>query len=232
MIPLRDDRRSRRFAPATLALIAANAAVFGFQLLLPRWGLTLEAWYYLAGARPYELAHQVDLPPFGAVPWWATLISALFVHAGWAHLLFNMLYLWIFGAAVEGAMTRARFVTFYLACGMVATATQVAMDPAGDVPIVGASGAVAGVLGAYLVLFPRARVLTVVPLVFLFPVVSVPAWVLLGIWFAVQAVEGWLSLSGGPGGVAFFAHIGGFVAGLLLVKLFAARTRPGRRRAA
>jgi membrane associated rhomboid family serine protease len=232
LIPLHDDIRSRRFALATAALIAANVAVFAFQLLLPRWGLTLEAWYYLAGARPFELAHQVDLPPFGAVPWWATLFSALFVHVGWVHLAFNMLYLWIFGNNVEDAMSRARFVAFYLACGMVATATQVVMDPASDVPIVGASGAVAGVLGAYLVLHPRARVLTVVPLLFLFPVFSVPAWVLLGIWFAVQAVEGWLSLSGGPGGVAFFAHIGGFVAGVLLVRLFAPRPRPAARRRA
>jgi len=229
VIPLRDDNPTRRFPAVTLALIAANMAVFVVQLLLPRWGLTLEGWYYLAGARPYELTHQMDLPPFGYFPWWATLFTALFVHGGWLHLLFNMLYLWIFGNNVEDAMTRPRFVGFYVVCGLVATTAQVLVAPGSDVPIIGASGAIAGVLGAYLVLFPRARVLTVVPLLIVFPVFEVPAWVLLAIWFVVQAVSGLQSLGSGEAGVAFFAHLGGFVAGMGLALLLV-RRRPVRRR--
>ena len=228
MIPLHDDVPTRRFAVVTLAIILVNVAVFAFQLSLPRWGLTLDGWYYLAGARPYELTHQMDLPPFGFVPWWATPFSSLFVHGGWLHLIFNMLYLWIFGNNVEDAMSRPRFVAFYLICGMVATTTQVLVAPLSEVPLIGASGAIAGVLGAYIVLFPRARVISVVPLGFFFPVFEVPAWVLLGIWFALQAVEGLLSFRDPVAGVAFFAHVGGFVAGMGLAYLFV-RRRPARR---
>jgi len=219
---------TRRFAVMTLAIILVNVAGFAFQLLLPRWGLTLDGWYYLAGARPYELTHHMDLPPFGLFPWWATLFSSLFVHGGWLHLIFNMLYLWIFGNNVEDAMTRPRFVAFYFICGMVATTAQVLVAPNSDVPLVGASGAIAGVLGAYIVLFPKARVVSVVPLGFFFPVFEVPAWVLLGIWFALQAVEGLLSFRHPAVGVAFFAHVGGFVAGMGLAYLFV-RPRPARR---
>ena len=228
MIPLHDDLPTRRFAAVTLTIILVNVAVFAFQLLLPRWGLTLHGWYYLAGARPYELAHQLDLPPFGYFPWWATLFSSLFVHGGWLHLIFNMLYLWIFGNNVEDAMTRPRFVAFYLICGMVATTTQVLASVNSDVPLIGASGAIAGVLGAYIVLFPKAKVITVVPLGFFFPVFEVPAWVLLGVWFALQALEGLLSLGHPAVGVAFFAHVGGFVAGMGFAYLFV-RRRPARR---
>ena len=228
MIPLRDDLPTRRFPVVTLTLIAVSVAVFAFQLLLPRWGLTLDGWYYLAGARPYELTHQMDLPPFGYFPWWATLFSSLFVHGGWLHLIFNMLYLWIFGNNVEDAMSRPRFVAFYLICGMAATTAQVVADVNTDVPLIGASGAIAGVLGAYLVLFPRARVISVVPLGFFFPVFEVPAWILLGIWFALQAVEGLLSFRHPAVAVAFFAHVGGFVAGMGLAYLFVGR-RPARR---
>ena len=121
----------------------------------------------------------MDVPPFGWFPWWATLFTSMFVHGGWLHLIFNMWYLWIFGNNVEDAMTRPRFLVFYLVCGMVATATQVLVAPASDVPLIGASGAIAGVLGGYLVLFPRRRVLTVIPLIVVWPVFEVPAWILL-----------------------------------------------------
>ena len=113
----------------TVALIAANVTVFVFQFLLPRWGVTQQGWYYLLGARPFELTRHVDLPPFVWFPWPATLFTSMFVHGGWLHLLFNMLYLWIFGNNVEDALTRPRFVVFYLVCGMLATATQVLVDP-------------------------------------------------------------------------------------------------------
>ena len=229
MIPLADDNARRRFPAVTVALIAANVAVFLVQLALPRWGVTLSGWYYLLGARPFELAHRVDLPPFSFFPWWATLFTTMFVHGGWLHLLFNMWFLWVFGNAVEDAMTRPRFFAFYVGCGLLATAAQVLVAPESDVPLIGASGAIAGVLGAYLVLFPRTRVLVVVPLLVVFPVFEVPAWILLAAWFALQALGG-LGIVGGEGaGVAFFAHIGGFVAGMALALLFARRRPRGRR---
>ena len=234
MIPLYDDIRTRRFPAVTAALIAANVAVFVFELTLPRYGMTLRGFYAKAGAVPFELAHGYDVPPSDLVPWWGTMFTALFVHGGWLHLIFNMLYLWIFGNNVEDRLGRWRFLGFYLVCGMVATATQVATDTASVVPVIGASGAVAGVLGAYLVIYPRARVLTVLTLGFVFPVVSVPAWILLAVWFGLQALQGVLSLRHPVVTVAFFAHVGGFLAGMLLALLLGGRrgrhgTAPGPR---
>ena len=225
MIPLHDDVATHRFAVVTLVVIVLNVAVFAFELALPRYGLTLGGFYAKAGATPFELAHGLDVPPADLVPWWATLFTSMFVHGGWLHLIFNMLYLWIFGNNVEDALGRARFLGFYLACGLVATATQVLSDPGSTAPLIGASGAVAGVLGAYLVLYPHARVLSVFTLGFIFPVVSVPAWILLGLWFAVQALEGVLSFRDPDVGVAFFAHVGGFVTGMGLGLVLARRPR-------
>ncbi len=225
MIPLRDENPAGGFPVVTVALIAANAVVFAFQLLLPRWGLTPDGFVARAGMVPYEIAHRVDIPPSGLVPWWLTLLTSMFVHGGWLHLIFNMLYLWIFGDNVEALLGRARFLAFYLVCGLLAAAAQVAVDLDSTTPVIGASGAVAGVLGAYIARWPRARVTTVFVLVFFFPVVQLSAWVLLGVWFVLQALEGVVSLSG-RADVAYFAHIGGFVAGMLLIWLLAAtRTR-------
>jgi membrane associated rhomboid family serine protease len=225
VIPLHDDNPTRRLPLVTMALIGLNVAVFVFTLLLPRYGLTESSFYARAGVTPYELTHGVDVAPPGLVPWWATIFSSMFIHGGWLHILFNMLFLWVFGNNVEDAMTRPRFLAFYLICGMVATAAQVMTAPDSTAPLIGASGAIAGVLGAYLVLYPRARVLTVLPLFIVFPVVYVPAWMLLLIWFAVQAVQGVTMLDSPDAGVAFFAHVGGFVAGLTLVLLFVDRRR-------
>lgn len=225
MIPLRDENPTGRFPVVTVALIAANVVVFAFQLLLPRWGLTPEGFVARAGMVPYEIANRVDIPPSGLVPWWLTLLTSMFVHGGWPHLVFNMLYLWVFGDNVEALLGRARSLTFYLVCGLLAAAAQVAVDLDSTTPVIGASGAVAGVLGGYIVRWPRARVTTVFVLVFVFPVVHLPAWVLLGLWFVLQALEGVVSLNG-RADVAYFAHIGGFVAGMLLIWLLAAtRTR-------
>ena len=228
MIPLHDGIPTRRLPVVTFAIIVINVAVFAFELRLPLWGLSLEGWYYLAGARPLELVERVDLPPFGPIPWWATLFTSPFVHGGWLHLVFNMLYLWIFGNNVEDVMTRPRFVAFYALCGLVATTAQVLVAPQSDVPVIGASGAIAGVLGAYLVLYPRAQVLTVVPLLIFYPVFTVPAWILLGIWFAAQAVQGLLAYGDPNVGVAFFAHVGGFIAGMGLAYVFPGHA-PARR---
>ncbi len=227
MIPLYDVNPTRRFPVVTVALIVANVTVFLWQILfLPATGMGLYEWYAVLGARPVELTQHVDLWPSGGVPWWATLFTSQFVHGGFLHLAFNMLYLWIFGNNVEDAMSRPRFLVFYLVCGLGAAFAQTVVDPASDVPLVGASGAIAGVLGAYFVLYPRARVLTVVPLFLLFPVFELPAWVLLLGWFVLQWLSGLSTLGGSqPGGVAYFAHIGGFVTGLALVWLFVCRRR-------
>jgi membrane associated rhomboid family serine protease len=230
VIPLHDDNPTHRLAWVTLVIIALNVAVFVFQLTLPYGDLTLDGFYARAGATPYELANRVDIPPQNLLPWWGTVLSSLFIHGGWLHLIFNLLFLWVFGNNVEDAMGSAGFLLFYLLCGLVATASQVVADPSSTAPLIGASGAIAGVLGAYLVLHPRARVLTVVPLVFLFPVFYLPAWILLVIWFVLQTVQGVASIGAATeGGVAFWAHVGGFVAGLALVLPFA-RRRPRRPR--
>jgi membrane associated rhomboid family serine protease len=232
VIPLRAGLPTRRLPVVTFALVLINVSIFAVQLLLPRWGLTLDGWYLAAGARPRELTRRMDLPPATLIPWWATLVTSLFVHGGWLHLAFNMLYLWIFGNNVEDVMGRSRFIAFYLVCGMVATTAQVLVDPRSVVPIIGASGAIAGVLGAYVVLYPRARVVTLLPLGFFTQLVRVPAVFFLGFWFLQQFLFGSLTLTtrtAQTGGVAWWAHIGGFAAGLALVGLF---QRPRRRPAA
>jgi len=227
VIPLYDVNPTRRFPAVTVALIAVNVVVYLWQVLvLPATGMSVAEWCYVAGVRPVEVIQHVDLPPSGGLPWWATLFTSQFVHGGLLHLGFNMLYLWIFGNNVEDSMSRPRFLVFYLLCGLGAAAGQVLVDPTSAVPLVGASGAIAGVLGAYFVLFPRARVLTLVPLFLFFPVFEMPAWVLLVAWFVLQWLAGLSSLgSSQPGGVAYFAHVGGFLTGLALVWLFARRRR-------
>jgi membrane associated rhomboid family serine protease len=224
VIPLHDDNPTRRFPLVTLALIALNVAVFVFQLTLPRYGLTVEGFYLRAGLVPYEIVNRVDVPPDGLVPLWATVFTSMFIHGGWLHIIFNMLYLWIFGNNVEDRMGRARFLAFYLLCGVAAAAAQVVVRPDSLTPMIGASGAISGVLGAYILLFPRAQVLTVIPLVIFFPILMVPAWVLLLAWFALNLLQAATTI-GAEAGVAYFAHVGGFAAGLVLVWLFA-RRRP------
>jgi len=222
VIPLHDDNPTRRFPAVTLALVALNVGVFVFQLTLPRHGLTAEGFFLRAGLVPYEVVNRIDVPPDDLVPLWATVFTAMFIHGGWLHIIFNMLYLWIFGNNVEDRMGRARFLAFYLLCGIAAAATQVLAMPESLTPMIGASGAVSGVLGAYILLFPHARVLTVFTLVIFFPIVMVPAWVLLLAWFALNLLQATATI-GAEAGVAYFAHVGGFAAGLALVWLFARR---------
>jgi rhomboid family protein len=160
-------------------------------------------------------------------PWYETVFTSMFMHGGILHIGFNMLFLWIFGNNVEDAMGKGRYLLFYLLAGLVALYTQAAIDPSGTLPTIGASGAIAGVLGAYALLLPRARILTVVILIFFFTLIEIPAYVMLGIWFALQFIPavGQVAVPdiGGQGGVAYFAHVGGFVFGLALVKLFVQR---------
>ncbi len=174
-------------------------------------------------------------PESGFVPldealWWITILTSMFMHGGFLHIAFNMLFLWIFGNNIEDSMGRARFLLFYLLAGAVAVYSQALLDPGSTIPTIGASGAVAGVLGAYLLLLPHARVLTLIFIIFFATLIEIPAYVMLGIWFVLQFLPAVGQVAtpdlAGDAGVAYFAHVGGFVFGLALVKLFVLR-RPG-----
>jgi membrane associated rhomboid family serine protease len=167
-----------------------------------------------------------------AAPHWSTVLTSMFMHGGWIHLLGNMWFLWIFGNNIEDAMGHARFAVFYLVCGVIAALTQVLVDPHSAVPMVGASGAISGVMGAYVLLFPRVRVHTLVWLGFFVTTVTLPAYLMLGYWFAYQLLLGTVGvLAQVEGGTAFWAHIGGFLAGMALIKLFATQEYLERHRA-
>ena len=218
MLPFKDNIPTERFAVVTVLIIAINAAVFMYELTLGAAG-RLELFYMHYGMTPYEITHGVSLVPRD-FPVYLTLITSMFVHGGWLHIGGNMLYLWIFGNNVEDSMGRFRFVIFYLACGLIAGFAQIATDPSSTVTNIGASGAIAGILGAYLLLFPRAKVTTLVFLIVFITVVQLPAVVVLIFWFLLQLVSGLAGMSVGGDNVAYFAHIGGFIAGLLTIKLF------------
>ena len=229
MIPLKDDNPSYTKPIVTVSILIANVLVFLFQLLLSRSGEQI--FIFETAAIPFELTHFVDrteLPipgtnfafPEALLPFPLTLFSAMFVHGGFTHIGSNMLYLWIFGNNVEDAMGHVRFVFFYLISGVIATLVHVIADPNSTVPMIGASGAIAGVLGAYFVLYPHARVKTLVILIIFIQIVQIPAVLLLGFWFLMQIMN-----IGGGGGVAWYAHIGGFLAGMFLIRRFE-RVRP------
>ncbi|MGB4780984.1 rhomboid family intramembrane serine protease [Candidatus Methylomirabilis sp.] len=217
MIPLRDNIPSYRTPVVTAGLIAANILVYVSQLMLP----PQEAiqFIHLYGLIPLEISGGDLLVPH-PVPLYATVFTSMFVHGGLFHLGGNMLYLWIFGDNVEDRIGRLKFLVFYLLSGLAAAAAQIWTDPASKIPMVGASGAISGVLGAYLFLFPHARVLTLIPLGFFYRLIEVPALIVLGFWILVQVLNGVGTLGVQVGGVAWFAHIGGFVAGLGMVVLF------------
>jgi membrane associated rhomboid family serine protease len=218
MIPLRDNIPSHRTPVVTVGLIAANILVYVNQLMLPPQAAV--QFIHLYGLIPLEISGG-DLLVSHPVPLYATVFTSMFVHGGLFHLGGNMLYLWIFGDNVEDRIGRRKFLVFYLLSGLAAAATQIWTDPASKIPMVGASGAISGVLGAYLFLFPHARVLTLIPLGFFYRLVEVPALIVLGFWIIVQVLNGVGTLGVQVGGVAWFAHIGGFVAGLVMVVLFA-----------
>jgi membrane associated rhomboid family serine protease len=231
MFPYRDENETQRLAIVTGSFITLN--VF--------------AWLFVQGAgSSTALARSVcelgliageltgSLPPGTQFPMGEGLACAtdpgrqvshvlthMFLHGSWMHLLGNMWFLWLFGNNVEDSMGHVRFLAFYLLCGLAAAAAQIVTNPSSPVPMVGASGAISGVMGAYLVLYPRVRVYTLVPLGFFITSMALPAWVMLGYWFLIQFVSGLVDVGGEGGGVAFWAHVGGFVAGLVLVKLFA-----------
>ena len=215
MFPLRDNIPSRRLPAVNYILIAANVAAFAYELSLGRHG---DAFILRYGLIPLRFSKPWLFPHTGpfdlVVPVW----TSMFLHGGWLHLISNMWCLFVFGDNVEDKMGHFRYLVFYLICGLAAGAAQTAVGWGSPVPVIGASGAIAGVMGAYFLLFPRARVLTVVPIFIFLKTVELPAWVFLGIWFAMQLFFG--SLPGPGEGVAFWAHIGGFVGGVLLMRRF------------
>ena len=229
MIPLRDANPTSRTPIVTISLIVLCFAAFALELLVLAQGgeEALVAFIEGHGTTPAQLSAAVRAGSWASGPV-LDVFTSMFLHAGWLHLLGNMLYLWIFGNNVEDRMGRLLFLLFYLAGGIAAVAVQTAVNPAATDPMIGASGAIAATLGAYLVLFPRARIQSLVFLGFFYQLVAVPAAIVLGFWFLLQIVDGLGSL-GAPNtvgsNVAFFAHIGGFVAGALVALPFRLRAR-------
>ncbi len=217
-LPLRDDNPRTRFPAATLLLIAANAVAFLFQLSLTARGQKLLALE--AGAIPYEIVNRVDIVPRDLLPVPGSIWTSMFLHGGWGHLIGNMWFLWVFGDNVEEAMGSIRYLIFYFLVGTVGALSQCYAMPDSTAPMIGASGAIAGVLGGYLMLYPRARIATLVMIPFLWPVIGVPAWIFLGGWFIAQ-----FALPSNSG-IAWMAHVGGFIAGVGAVRLLA-RSRRG-----
>jgi membrane associated rhomboid family serine protease len=230
MIPYRDENKTQRTAIITGTLIGLNVlAWLGVQGAGAAYPLAASVCNL--GLIPGELT--LSLPPGTRFPMGDGLVcntdpgrqishlfTSMFLHGSWMHLIGNMWFLWIFGNNVEDSMGRLRFIAFYLLCGLAAAFAQILAGPSSPIPMVGASGAISGVMGAYLLLYPRVRVFAILPLGFFFTTIAVPAWVMLGYWFLIQFVSGLVSFGSDKGGVAFWAHIGGFVAGVVLIKMF------------
>ena len=225
MLPIGDDNSDRlRWPVVTAILIGVNVVAFLYELSLGSHGVSLARFVEQWGVVPLEYHLGGDLPPRIPLPWFTTLVTAMFLHGGWGHLGGNMLYLWIFGDNVEDRLGRVPFLLFYLAAGMLGSLVQILAAPESQVPVIGASGAISGVLGAYIVMFPRKRVRV---LLFLF-VFEVPALLVLGLWALTQVVSGTGTLGGGAeeGGVAYLAHVGGFAAGVAGALLWRAIAPP------
>lgn len=218
LIPLRDSVRSSRFPIVTILLIAVNFYIFWQQLMLSEQALDQFIQHF--GLIPQQI-NRVLLrggPLTGLLP----LVTAMFLHGGWLHLLGNMLYLWVFGDNIEDRMGRFRFLLFYLTVGVIGNLAHVWSDPGSQMPTIGASGAIAGILGAYFICYPQAKILTLIPIFIFITIQEIPAFFYLFFWFALQLISGFV-VSTAAGGVAWWAHIGGFIAGAVLVKMFGRR---------
>ncbi len=214
MIPISDEGgRVQRFPVVTVSIIALNAFFFLYELSLGDRGLQVFVLRY--GVIPLEITSGRDLAP--TIPWpvWVTLFTSMFMHSGWMHIIGNMLYLWVFGDNIEDAMGHGLYLGFYLVCGLAAAGAQILVDPSSRVPSIGASGAVAGVLGAYLLLYPKHRINSLIFLGYFVRMVQLPAMLVLGFWIVLQLFTG-LASFGVQTGVAYWAHIGGFAAGMAL----------------
>ena len=238
MFPLRDENPTELIPFVTVLLIAVNVVVW---IIVQGAGVGEPFLESLCayGAIPGEITGQISAGtgiPLGPTHacrvgglTGSTMLTSMFLHGGWMHLIGNMWFLWVFGNNIEDSMGHARYIVFYLVCGALAAAAHVASAPGSAVPTVGASGAISGIMGAYLVLYPRVRVITLFFFVIFIRVIPMPAWVLLLWWFALQLLSG-SAMAGSGGGVAFWAHVGGFVAGVVLIKLFAKPILTGAKR--
>lgn len=232
MIPIRDDTPTYSTPYVNYLLIALNTLVFLFEISLSP--PTREAFVFQFGVIPIRvlsalgLAH-VYVPHASGLP----LLTSMFLHVGWFHLIGNMLFLWIFGDNIEDTLGHFPYLVFYLVSGLAASLCHILLNSNSTIPSVGASGAIAGIMGAYFLLFPSARVLMLVPLLFFFTFIWIPAWIVLGYWFVLQFLNGAASVittaGSASGGVAFWAHVGGFLAGVVMIKLLPHRLRPRSR---
>ena len=218
MFPIGDQNDHAGVAWVTIGLIVLNVIAFLNEINRPEQAV--QAFIFAWGVVPREFASATDLPPLIPFPFWSTLLTSMFLHGGWGHLGGNMLFLWIFGDNIEHRLGHLRFVLFYLACGLAASAAHIVFNSASNIPAVGASGAISGVLGGYLLMFPRNRVYVLT----WGGVMAVPAILMLGLWIFMQFINGVgsIAVTNQTGGVAYMAHIGGFVAGLVLAPLFGA----------
>jgi membrane associated rhomboid family serine protease len=220
LIPFKDDNPSNTFPFVTTLIITANILVYLWELMSP-YGEKYIVYSY--GAIPSNLISFNTMQPLHPV---LTIFSAMFLHGGLLHIGGNMLFLWIFGDNIEDMLGHFRFFIFYLACGVLASYAHAIASPSSTVPMIGASGAIAGVLGAYIVLFPKARVYTLIFLGFFIEVIKIPALIVIGFWAIIQVVNGLLTQGiAAQGGVAWFAHVGGFLVGLLTIKLWLPKRR-------
>ncbi len=219
MFPLWDELPTRRIPIITIILILLNCLIFYYQVFIVTDNMI---FIYSFGLIPYELSQGVDLLPHGPSPVHLTIFTSMFMHGSFVHLFGNMLYLWIFGNNIEDYLGKFGFTVFYFLCGLFAALTQILISPYSKIPMIGASGAVAGVLGAYFILFPRSRITTLIFFGFFIRLIKMPALFVLGLWIIFQLFYGLsnLSLQGANSGIAWFAHIGGFVGGIILVGLF------------
>ena len=222
MIPISDYPPERRSTPIVMpSLVVINVLVFIYELVL---GQGMDRFLLAYGTIPYEISHGVDIPPHIPIPVYSTLLTSMFLHANLLHIGGNMIFLWVFGDNVEDQIGHVRFLVFYLLCGVIAGLSQVAISPDARVPAVGASGAIAGVLAAYFILFPRAQVRTLLFFGIFFTITRISAVFLIGFWIVLQFILGIVALgSVDGGGVAYFAHVGGFIAGLALIQIFRRR---------
>ncbi len=223
MIPLRDANPSRSFPLVNYVIILSCVVVFLYELML---GPFVEGLFFSYGLVPIRYFRLDIASRFGIGEQVIPFFSSMFLHGGWLHLIGNLWTLYIFGDNVEYALGHLRYLLFYLLSGVIAAVIHVVTNPLSPIPTIGASGAIAGVMGAYMVLYPRARVLTLIPMVFFFPLVELPAVIFLGMWFVIQFYSGTFSLLGGVGrygGIAWWAHIGGFVGGIVLLKILRPR---------
>lgn len=221
MIPLKDNIPRRIFPVCTILLILINIGVFFYEVSL---GRLMSDFIKRFGCIPYEITHFKDIEPFVSYPVYFTIGTSIFLHGGWLHLIGNMLFLYIFGDNIEEWLGRRRFILFYIGCGIAASIAQIILTPNSKLPTVGASGAIAGIMGAFLILYPRARVLTVIPIFIFIRMVWVPAFMFLGFWIILQIFN---SMFAHGTNIAFFAHIAGFFAGLFSVRAIKRRKMMG-----